>query len=107
VLLVDGVNEASGVLSGFVTRSSPETFDLPTLTLNGGDTVELEVFEDPAAAAGFFVGTNLTINQIGAVPAPLIGCGLPALLAVGGMLFCAKLLEGSKRRRSLATGPRA
>jgi hypothetical protein len=35
--------------------------------------------------------------QIGAVPAPLIGHGLPVLLAVGGLLFGAKLLEGSER----------
>jgi hypothetical protein len=37
--------------------------------------------------------------QIGpaAVPAPLIGRGLPVLLAVGGLLFGAKLLERSKR----------
>lgn len=33
------------------------------------------------------------------VPAPLIGRGLPVLLAVGGMLFGAKLLERGKRRR--------
>ena len=39
--------------------------------------------------------------QIGsaAVPAPLIGHGLPVLLAVGGLLFGAKLLERGKRRR--------
>ena len=38
-----------------------------------------------------------------AVPAPLIGRGLPVLLAVGGILFGAKLLERSKTRRSLRT----
>ena len=37
--------------------------------------------------------------QIGAVPAPLIGRGLPLLLAVGGLLFGAKLLERSKKHR--------
>jgi hypothetical protein len=37
--------------------------------------------------------------QIGAVPAPPIGRGLPVLLAVGGLLFGAKLLERGKRRR--------
>jgi hypothetical protein len=37
------------------------------------------------------------------VPAPLIGRGLPVLLAVGGILFGAKLCEGGKRRRSLRT----
>jgi hypothetical protein len=37
--------------------------------------------------------------QVGAVPAPLIGRGLPVLLAVGGLLVGAKLLEGGKMRR--------
>ena len=39
--------------------------------------------------------------QIGpaVVPAPLIGSGLPGLLAVGGLLLGAKLLERGKRRR--------
>jgi hypothetical protein len=39
--------------------------------------------------------------QIGpaAVPAPLIGHGLPVLLAVGGLLFGAKLLKRGRRRR--------
>jgi len=35
------------------------------------------------------------------VPAPPIGRGLSVLLAVGGVLFGAKLLEGNRRRRSL------
>jgi hypothetical protein len=41
---------------------------------------------------------NFTL-EIGAVPAPLIGRGLPVLLAVGGLLFGAKLLERGKRHR--------
>ena len=39
---------------------------------------------------------NFTLD---AVPAPLIGRGLPVLLAVGGLLFGAKLLERGKRHR--------
>jgi hypothetical protein len=35
-----------------------------------------------------------------AVPAPVIGHGLPVVLAVGGLLFGAKLLERSRKRRS-------
>jgi hypothetical protein len=42
------------------------------------------------------VTCNGTIDTPRPVPAPLIGRGLPALLAVGGMLFGAKLLERSK-----------
>jgi hypothetical protein len=36
-------------------------------------------------------------------PGPAIGHGLPVLLAVGGLLFSAKLLERSNKRRSLGT----
>jgi hypothetical protein len=38
-----------------------------------------------------------------AVPAPLIGRGLPIFLVVGGVLFGVKLLERSGKRRSLGT----
>jgi hypothetical protein len=38
-----------------------------------------------------------------AVPAPLIGHGLPVLLAVGGILFGARLLERSNKRSPLGT----
>jgi hypothetical protein len=49
--------------------------------------------------------SNSTI--VAPVPAPLIGRGLPVLLAVGGMLFGAKLLERSKKRRSPGTAAHA
>jgi hypothetical protein len=41
------------------------------------------------------------------VPAPLIGGGVPAFLAVSGMLFGAKIRERSRKRRSLGTIPKA
>lgn len=43
---------------------------------------------------------NVALVDLGAVPAPLIGRGLLDLLAVAGMLFGAKLLERSKKRRA-------
>jgi hypothetical protein len=49
---------------------------------------------------------NFTL-QIGAVPAPLIGRGPPVLLAVGGLLFGAKLLERGKRHRRRAGSEQA
>jgi hypothetical protein len=60
-----------------------------------------------------FQGTELTGTQvigtaINAVPAPLIGHGLPVVLAVAGLLFGVKLWERSKSRRSFGTAiPRA
>jgi hypothetical protein len=54
-------------------------------------------------ASGNNFPSNITVetesDQV-TVPAPLIGHGLPVLLAVGGILFGAKLLERGKRRRS-------
>jgi hypothetical protein len=47
--------------------------------------------------------TDGTFRVIGAVPAPLIGRGLPVLIAVGGILFGAKLLERGKKPRALGT----
>jgi hypothetical protein len=46
---------------------------------------------------------GILVQPLSPVPAPLIGHGLPALLAVGGVLFGAELLGRSKRRRSLET----
>jgi hypothetical protein len=47
---------------------------------------------------------NITINEpYTAVPAPPIGRGLPVLLAVGGILFGAKLFARTRRRRWLGT----
>jgi hypothetical protein len=46
-------------------------------------------------------GSSFTFSPLGpaVVPAPLIGHGLPVLLAVGGLLFGAKLLERTERRK--------
>jgi hypothetical protein len=44
-------------------------------------------------------GAHADSFTLDAVPAPLIGRGLPVFLAIGGLLFAAKLFERSKRRR--------
>src|SRR6202011_4930948 len=50
-----------------------------------------------------FLVDTITITPGMVVPAPVIGHGLPVLLAVGGILFGAKLLGRSRQRRSLGT----
>jgi sugar lactone lactonase YvrE len=62
-LLIRGAQVASGVLSGTVSRSQAETFDV-FANLAAGDTVNLQLVEDPNATAGFFVGTNLSIAEV-------------------------------------------
>ena len=54
------------------------------------------------------VGGDISLEVVNTVPvpAPLIGRGVPVFLAVSGMLFGAKLLERSRKRRSLGTTSR-
>jgi hypothetical protein len=78
--------------SGTTSLSDTATYDNTTLATLGATPGTYEW------TWGTGPNQNFTL-QIGAVPAPLIGHGLPALLAIGGLLFGAKLLEWSKRRR--------
>jgi hypothetical protein len=59
---------------------------------------------------GNFVLTTVASTSftatLSAVPAPVIGHGLTGVLAIGGVLFGAKLFERNKRRRSLGTAIR-
>jgi hypothetical protein len=84
VLLVNSVSVASGSLNGLVNQSDPNTFDITDVAFDPGTTVDLEIFEDAAAFAGYFVGSNLTIETAtAAVPEPaslaLLGAGLLGL----------------------------
>jgi len=76
-LLVNGVEQASGFLSGGVSRSQAQTFKI-FATLAAGDTVDLELFEDSTSPFGFFVGVNLSITPIPALS--------PASLSFGNQL---------------------
>jgi hypothetical protein len=76
-------NGLDALLTG---NTNYDNFASPTPLGNGSAEMTLRLFGTQAA-----------------VPAPLIGHGLPVLLAVGGMLFGAKLFERSNKRRSLGT----
>lgn len=71
-----------------------------TITTTGGETISSVAISAPG---GFATYDQPRVSGLAAVPAPLIGHGLPVLLAVGGLFFGAKLLERSKTRRSLGT----
>lgn len=61
VLLVNGVQQASGTLSGLIPRSQAQKFRV-SVNLVAGDTVDLQLIEDPNAFAGFLVGARMTIR---------------------------------------------
>jgi hypothetical protein len=97
---VGGAPPVSWVLvpQGYVSGSS----------LSDTSTYDNQTFASLGATPGTYVWTwgsgadadSFTL-QIGpaAVPAPLIGRGLPVLLAVGGLFFAAKLLERARKDR--------
>jgi hypothetical protein len=71
----------------------------------GGSFIAADFLSIIEQEMGVNAGNGLvTINQISVtVPAPLIGRGLPVLLAVGGILFGTNLSERSRKRSSRAT----
>jgi hypothetical protein len=108
------------VAGGSLTPSLDGTYDVtsaigdPTWRANfaAGDTGSIDLVLDLQGgltlAQLVTQGTSsefapINSGTIGMVPAPLIGHGFPVVLAVGGLLFGAKLLERSKNGRSLGT----
>jgi hypothetical protein len=81
-----------GYVSG-TALSDTATYDSQTFSSLGVTPGTYKWTWGSAATADSF-----TLDVV--VPAPLIGHGLPVLLAVGGLLFGAKLLEHSKRQRA-------
>jgi hypothetical protein len=84
VFVLNSTNAVCGTIGGFncaaMDNELHTTADLFGFNLNGS--------------------AGVTFTPV-TVPAPPIGRGLPVLLAVGGILFGAKILERSKKRRSL------
>jgi hypothetical protein len=110
-----GPPTATGTLadSGMGDAVGLGTFDIPLFVpegyVSGAPLSDTSTYDNTTiaklgATPGTYVWTwgsgahadSFTL-QVGAVPAPLIGRGLPVLLAAGGILFGAKLLERGKR----------
>lgn len=69
-LLVNGSQVAFGTLSaipGEFSRANQQTFSFSDVLLAEGDAVQLNIYRNAAAQAGYFVGADLTIQ---AVPEP-------------------------------------
>lgn len=107
------LSSGSGDLVSMDAGGVPETLFVPHgyvsgSTLSSSATSDNATFSSLGVTPGTYTWSwgngadadSFTL-QIGpaAVPAPLIDRGLPVLLAVGGLLFGAKLLERCKRRR--------
>jgi hypothetical protein len=118
---------SGGATVGFLAtfRSDPETVpemgltpegNFPNSTTNGNllENGALQLLTTPPISVTL-PGLGLVTLSVSAqsdanetegvvtVPSPVIGRGFPAVLAVGGLLFAAKLLERSKKRRLLGT----
>jgi hypothetical protein len=79
---------------------APFSYTEETFTVQGDGTQNL-VFEGINDNAAWNLD-DVSFTPIAAVPAPVIGSGLPAFLAVGGILFGARFLQRSRNRRSPA-----
>jgi hypothetical protein len=78
ILLVNGVQKATGTLAGNIPRSQAEKFNI-TANLAGGDTVDLELMRD-GNGFGYFVGTTMTLTPI------CVLTGAPSYNATTGIL---------------------
>ena len=96
MVAISGIDDTLNVPHGYVSGSA----------LADSSTYNNQTFGSLGVTPGQYRWTwgsgadSFTLDiGVAAVPAPLIGRGLPSLLAAGGLLFGAKLLERSKRHR--------
>jgi hypothetical protein len=75
--------------------------------LGGGDGTSVNLGNGLMLEAIYEIAGGYISLAVEPVPAPLIGGGVPVLLAVSSMLFGAKILERSRKRLSLGTTPHA
>jgi hypothetical protein len=108
-----GQNQVLTLTAGSNTITGAEIASLipSSLYTDGADDVGvvitgLSAFSEVQATDGS--GNNPAFEFVpGVAPAPSIGCGLPALLAVGGMLFGVKLWGRGRKRFLFAAPPHA
>jgi hypothetical protein len=89
----DPVSAVTGLLTGQTSSTGSITGTWAFDSANTGGEID-------------WSGFQLDVATTAAVPAPLIGRGLPVLLALAGLLFCAELLERNKRRSLSLLPPR-
>jgi hypothetical protein len=104
-VLLDGVTEDTLAIGAIGPNAViRDTLSFSTTESAGAHTLEILItrpFQNGSAGMSpdqFITNIAITSNV---VPAPLIGHGLPIILAVGGLLFSARLFERSKKRRPL------
>jgi hypothetical protein len=95
------VTDVAMITAGSVSEQRNLNFDnsfRADVTFPGPQTT-VSISNDMEVPAGF-AARDIEKQFSQTVPAPLIGRGLPVLLAVGGVLCGGKLLENLKKRRS-------
>jgi hypothetical protein len=100
-------NPGNGNTDYLFTLDAAEAMAFDTaINGNSADTIALDStlsFPKNGGGPDSYALVNMDATPLRAVPAPLIGGGLPVGLAVGGILIGAKLLERSKKPRLLGT----
>jgi len=98
------INGGTTVLSYFNQTSGADYGDWLSNPIPAGFSPQVQdAFGEPGTNPALGPNEITAFNAIGydvttqVVPAPLIGFGFPAFLAVGGLLFGAKLLQRSRR----------
>jgi hypothetical protein len=101
VIQLSALLQENGTLYGASEEFSPSLSVNTVDPLTGAATIGPDI-----TGAGSAFITGLAAFPVQAVPAPLIGHGLAVVLAVGGVLFGAKLLERSREPRWFGTAIR-
>jgi hypothetical protein len=100
------INGGTTVSSFFSQTDGADFGDRLSNPIPGGFSPQVQdAFGEPGTNPALGPNEITAFNAIGydVVPAPLIGFGFPAFLAVGGLLFGAKLLQRSRRGIGLLT----